>query len=272
MALCQPRFAVLALLGILGVTLPAAAQQPAAPGPAKPAPSAPADAAPPTATTPEQMPAQPPQVTYRDGQLSIVAQNSRLSDILNAVRSRTGATLDMPPETAQERVAMQLGPAPAAEVLSDLLDGSRFDYVILGSPQDPSAVVTLILTRRSAAEPASAAQASRPPQPEPDDQPEILPEEPPPMTQPLPAAQNPPRYNPQVFPQPGQVTSNPAQTMPADQQTPDQQAGEPNNGQAPGQQQQQQQIKTPQQLLQELRQMQMQQQQRQQQNQNQPQN
>ncbi len=266
MALCQPRFAVLALLGILGVTLPAVAQQPAAPLPAKPAAIA---AAPSPVTSPEDMPAQPPQVTYRDGQLSIVAQNSRLSDILNAVRSRTGASLDMPPETAQERVAMQLGPAPAAQVLSDLLDGSRFDYVILGSPRDPSALVTLILTRRSAAEPAPAAPASRPPPPEPDDQPEILPEEPPPITQPPPAAQVPPRYNPQVFPQPAGVTPpNMGQPMPPDQT---EQPANPGTPAQPGQpdQQQQQQIKTPQQLLQELRQMQMQQQQRQQ---NQPQN
>lgn len=267
MALCQPRFALLALFGVLGPALPAAAQRPAAPPTAKAAALAQAASASPAAATPEQMPAQPPQVTYRDGQLTIVARNSRLSDILNAVRSRTGASLDMPPETAQERIAMQLGPAPAPEVLSDLLDGSRFDYVILGSPQDPSALVTLILTRRSAAEPASAAQASPAPQPEPDDQPEILPEEPPPMTAPPPAAQNPPRYNPQIFPQPAGVTPNMGQPMPPDQAA---QPGNPETPAQPGQPDQQQQIKTPQQLLQELRQMQMQQQQRQQQNQ--PQN
>lgn len=268
MALCQPRFALLTLFGILGLTLSAAAQQPAVPPPAKPAAIVPAASVPPGETTPEQMPPQPPQVIYRDGQLTIVARNSRLSDILNAVRSRTGASLDMPPETAQERVAMQLGPAPVADVLSNLLDGSRFDYVILGSPQDPSALVTLILTRRSAAEPDSAAHASPPPQPEPEDQPEILPEEPPPIPASPPAAgQNPPRYNPQVFPQPAGVSPNMGQPMPPDQA---EQPANPGTPPQPGQPDQQQQIKTPQQLLQELRQMQMQQQQRQQQNQ--PQN
>src|SRR6185437_1222182 len=54
---------------------------------------APVQAPPPT---PEHGPASPPEVTFRNGQLTIVARNSTLSDVLNQVRSKTGASIDMP--------------------------------------------------------------------------------------------------------------------------------------------------------------------------------
>ena len=54
------------------------------------------------------MPAQPPQVRYSRGQLTIVAENSTLADILAAVRSQTGAQVDVPP-SATERVVAHLG-------------------------------------------------------------------------------------------------------------------------------------------------------------------
>src|ERR1700687_5042983 len=76
----------------------------------------------------------PPQVSYQNGQLTIVAPNSTLGDILRAVRKQTGAEIEVP--DAKERVVTHLGPAPAAEVMADLLNGSRFNYVLLGSPDD----------------------------------------------------------------------------------------------------------------------------------------
>ena len=76
----------------------------------------------------------PPQVSYHDSQLTIVAPNSTLGDILRAVRKQTGAEIEIPPAT--ERVVTHLGPGPAREVISQLLNGSRFNYVLLGSPAD----------------------------------------------------------------------------------------------------------------------------------------
>src|SRR5262249_11474592 len=107
-----------------------------------------APVAPPPPPTPENMPAQAPQVNYAAGMLTIVAQNSTLGDILNAVKSRTGATVDAPGPLS-ERVATRLGPAPPRQVLADLLKGSHFDYVLLGSDSDPMAVRSIILTRSS---------------------------------------------------------------------------------------------------------------------------
>ena len=111
---------------------------------------------PPTATqeqsalplSPEQMPSAPPKVTYLDGQLTIIAENSSLADILSAVCSQTGAVIDLPPGSGSDRVASRMGPGPAREVLAALLNGSRFDYIMTGSPANPTGVEHIILILR----------------------------------------------------------------------------------------------------------------------------
>src|ERR1700733_6364337 len=76
----------------------------------------------------------PPKVSYQNAQLTIDAPNSTLGDILRAVRKQTGAEIEIP--AAPERVVTHLGPGSAREVMADLLNGSRFNYVLLGSPAD----------------------------------------------------------------------------------------------------------------------------------------
>jgi hypothetical protein len=101
----------------------------------------------------DEIPATPPQVSYGNGQLTIVAQNSTLSDILRAVHQQTGAIVETP-GNANERVMVHIGPGPARDVLASLLNGSHFDYVMLGSAENPTAVSHVILTAKSgAAEP-----------------------------------------------------------------------------------------------------------------------
>jgi hypothetical protein len=95
-----------------------------------------------------QLPATPPQVTFQGGQLTISAQNSTLGDILKAVRAQTGATIDLP-GNASERVVGQFGPAPARDVLASLLNGSHFNYMLLGSATDPNALDRVILMAKS---------------------------------------------------------------------------------------------------------------------------
>jgi hypothetical protein len=104
--------------------------------------------APPPTLTPEQMPPRTPEITW-DGQLlSINAENSTLSDILVAVRARTGAAIDMPPGVAAERMAARLGPAPVREVLTSLLSGSNYDYIIQASDTNEDEIASVILTPR----------------------------------------------------------------------------------------------------------------------------
>lgn len=97
---------------------------------------------------PEQMPATPPQVTFQHGLLTITAENSTLGDILRAVRNQTSAAVDVP-ANATERVAGSFGPGPARDVLSSLLNGSHFNYVLLGSATNPDALEHVILTVKS---------------------------------------------------------------------------------------------------------------------------
>ena len=93
----------------------------------------------------DQMPATAPQVSYQNGMLSITAQNAPLGDILREIRKQTGASIDVPPN-ANERVVTRLGPAPAREVLANLLNGTSFNYVMVGSAADPNALASVMLT------------------------------------------------------------------------------------------------------------------------------
>jgi hypothetical protein len=109
----------------------------------------------------DQLPAAPPQVDYRDGRLTIVAQNSTLSDILREVHKRTGASIDVPPG-ATEHVVARLGPAPAREVLATLLNGSSFNYVMVGSATDPAVLSSVVLTSKPAGGPQTVANFPQP--------------------------------------------------------------------------------------------------------------
>lgn len=111
------------------------------------------------------MPAAPPKVTYQNGLLTIVAQNSTLGDILRAVHKLTGASIDAPPN-ATERVVTRIGPGAPRDVLATLLNGSSFNYVMLGSTSDPTAVASVVLTTRLASGTTpTTASAYQPPQP-----------------------------------------------------------------------------------------------------------
>jgi hypothetical protein len=101
-----------------------------------------AAAAPPA--TLEQSATVPARVTFQNGQLSIVARNSTLGDILKQVQKLTGAEIEQP-GNASERVVGSFGPGPARDVLSDLLYGSHYNYVVLGSETDPQAVAKIML-------------------------------------------------------------------------------------------------------------------------------
>jgi hypothetical protein len=130
-------------------------KQPALPpplpsGPQGPVPQVPLDA----------IPAVAPQVSYQDGQLTIVAPNSTLSDILRGVRKYTAADIEIP-ATANERVVTRLGPGPAREVMAELLNGSHFNYILLGSPEDANALVRVVLVPKSGPDTPGAEAAAK---------------------------------------------------------------------------------------------------------------
>ena len=97
-----------------------------------------------------QAAAQPPlEVTYDEGLLAIYSNKASLSEILFAVHLRTGADIAIPAGAEQEKVVVDLGPAPAPEVLASLLNGSKFNFLILSSERDPRSLERVILTPRS---------------------------------------------------------------------------------------------------------------------------
>lgn len=89
-----------------------------------------------SAQTSQQQPRM--QVTFNKGLLTIEADDTTLGAILDGVRSQTEATIEFPASAKTERAAARLGPAPPAKVLAALLLGSRFDYMVFSSEQNPS--------------------------------------------------------------------------------------------------------------------------------------
>ena len=88
-------------------------------------------------------------VAYRDGLLGIQADKATLSDVLTAIQQRTGAQISMAPGTEQEKVVADIEAAPAPAVLARLLNGSKFNFLILSSPNDSRRVDKVILTIRT---------------------------------------------------------------------------------------------------------------------------
>jgi hypothetical protein len=190
---------------------------------------------PPPPVTPEHGPSSPPEVNFQRGQLTIVARNSTMSDVLNAVKQKTGASVDMPAGSS-ERVVGQFGPGAPRDVMAQLLNGSHYDYVLLGSPADPGALNKIMLMAK-----ASGPQPA--PSPRPANQPHMGNEN----LQAVPdvESENPDENAGEVQPNMQEPAQEEAQPDQADQQQ---------NGPV---------VKTPEQLLRELQQQQQQQQQNQ---------
>jgi hypothetical protein len=88
------------------------------------------------------------EVSFKDGLLAIRSNKATLSEVLYAVHQRTGADIAVPAGAEQERVAADIGPGPAAEVLAHLLNGSRFNFLIVNSASDARVLDRVILSPR----------------------------------------------------------------------------------------------------------------------------
>ncbi len=104
-------------------------------------------------------PPPPLVVTFSNGLLTVNSNKANLSEVLFAIHQRTGADIAIPAGAEQEQVVAALGPASAPEVLSHLLNGSRFNFLILSAANDPSTLDRVILSAR----PDGPAPPYRPP-------------------------------------------------------------------------------------------------------------
>ncbi|MCU1305866.1 MAG: hypothetical protein JWN45_561 [Acidobacteriaceae bacterium] len=112
---------------------------------------------------PGQMPAVAPRISYQGGQLTIVAENSNFSDVLSGIRTATGLRIESTGGTGGERVAAKIGPASVRDVLLSLLQGSRYDFIMMGSATDPDRIERVLLSPKAAA--ATAANGAARPAP-----------------------------------------------------------------------------------------------------------
>jgi hypothetical protein len=117
----------------------------------------------PSAGTPEQAQPKPPLVTYEAGQLTITAENSKLSDILSSLRACMGADIDLPASASGERIWARFGPGPARKVLAMLLSGTKLDYIIQASDTDPDGIRNVWLTPRTEGSALTTARVAAPP-------------------------------------------------------------------------------------------------------------
>ena len=178
-----------------------------------------------------QQPSKPATVTARDNALTVKADNASLSDILRQVASTTGMKLEG--LGGDERVFGSFGPAAPREVLTTLLNGTRYNVLMVGALPN-GAPRQLVLSRKLESGSQIAPQPDATQQrPSPDDEDTGSVDEP---DGPQPA----PIIEPAVIPQPG------VPEPPAPQQAPGQQPGRPD----------QPQVRTPQQFLQQIQQQQ----------------
>jgi hypothetical protein len=114
--------------------------------------------------------APPPVAQVTGGELTIHANGQDFATVLDAVRSATGITVEMPAENQPEPVFMTLGPVSTRDALMALLEGTKYNYVIVGSQENSQLVKRVILSERTsqASMPlvASNRDASAAPQPE----------------------------------------------------------------------------------------------------------
>lgn len=127
----------------------------------------------PSVTSPQQEEnAQPSQSTtpiaeLRGGKLIIRASGQDFDSVLEAIRSVSGFTVEMPPGGESEPVFLKMGPVSITDALVALVSGTKYNYFIVGSAKDPQIVKHLILTERTAApEPLVASSQSPPPGPQ----------------------------------------------------------------------------------------------------------
>ncbi|HEY1659288.1 MAG TPA: AMIN domain-containing protein [Candidatus Sulfotelmatobacter sp.] len=95
-------------------------------------------------------PPEPPplMVTFSNGMLTVNSNKANLSEVLFAIHQRTGADIAIPAGAEQEPVVAAIGPASAPEVLSQLLNGSKFNFLILSAANDPNTLDRVILSTR----------------------------------------------------------------------------------------------------------------------------
>ncbi|QNI30917.1 hypothetical protein H7849_17605 [Alloacidobacterium dinghuense] len=104
-------------------------------------------------------PAPQPIAILSGGKLTIKAQGEDLSTVMNAVKAATGITIEAPNQPENERMYLDIGPAPVRDALVALLEGSNYNYLIQSSSENPQMAKRLVLTLRTSQATTTVASA-----------------------------------------------------------------------------------------------------------------
>jgi hypothetical protein len=139
-----------------------------------------------------------PTVTWNSQGLRIQASNSSLSQILNAVSTQTGAKVEG--VSGDERVFGDYGPGTARDVLSQLLRGSNYNFLLLGDQGQGTPRQVILTAHRGAGGGPNRGmlnpQQGQDSQPDDEGVSEPEPQEDPPPPQPQPEPQPQPQQEP----------------------------------------------------------------------------
>src|SRR5207253_5154540 len=198
-----------------GNSTSAAAKPPTRPGPPQPPAVQPARTQQPALRPQTVLPQQPAvasakpplEVSFRNGLLSVRSERASLAQVLYEVHRHTGADIAVPAGAEREQVVTNLGPGPAKEVLASLLNGSHYNFIILGADEGTGSLERVILSPRFEG-PRPAANfppplrepghpknfTSRPPETRPPPKINPIPIRPPPKNRPVPPHPFPPPH------------------------------------------------------------------------------
>jgi hypothetical protein len=162
-----------------------------------------------------------PSVNWDGRDLSIVATNSTLAQILSDVSVATGVKVEGAP--GDQRVYGRYGPAPARDVLNQLLEGSGVNILMIGD-SGQGTPREVVLTQKTAAASTRTQNQSRPTAED-----EVA-DEPEPVEQQEPIHRRPFGMNPQP---PGRAEETPQDQQRTQPQQPPQPPPQPQNPQQP---------------------------------------
>lgn len=103
-------------------------------------------AQPPPVSAPAKSPAEPAAVTLSNGKLTVKAQDSDLAAILRQIAQNSGMNIEGLGKTT--RVFGDYGPGNPRDILTDLLSGSDYNFVMVGGSAN-SAPSKLVLSEKS---------------------------------------------------------------------------------------------------------------------------
>ena len=109
------------------------------------------------AVLPPPAPAPHVQVSFQQGKLTVHAEKATLAEVLFAIQQRTGADIAIPAGAEQEQVVADAGPGAAKDVLTSLLTGTHFNFIVVGSDQNDGGLKSVILSPKTDLETAMPA-------------------------------------------------------------------------------------------------------------------